>query len=751
VADQSELERLYREAQSALKAKEYDRAAGLLTQILVIDENYKDVSRLLAQTVKLKRRRWYSHPATWGTLGALLLLGLGFFIAPKISSFYAAQPPTQVVISTITPSPSPIATSTATLLPTPTPISLTWKRISMGQEFPRDTVTAFATDKKDPDVIYAAMKNAGVYKTIDDGLSWRPAHNGLASTQVESLLIESQDPQILYAGTMDGVFKTEDGGENWSKIGAGIYLLMDPQDSSHLYVRDENAIYETSDQGNTWTTAYSLNNTCPDVISSWAIHPTNGNMLFIGGGETCAGVYQSSNNGQNWALLGLGDKPNLDALAIGLDEQRNYSIYTYFRSPIGSENGMYVTHDRGANWSFTHSWCDILTSDPDNPAAIYCAGSRLFVMQKKGDSWQQIPGTQSRGYTAIYIDHPNGTERIIAGSINVAKARDKDADIFISTDGGISWAERNGGLGSARSELKIDPMDSTRIYLATYYIRGHGSCTLYSSPDSGKSWLSLRAGDWCGPAFDMANVLYIIEYGALQMSSNNGKIWVWGNDNEIGSDAYWISVGKFALPSYYKEGSQSVSANPYVNGFLYDVGNVIYYSTDAGTTWQLSTGSEGSFDARLFYTDQSKMIYAIGRSHQSHSTDNGVTWQNCGEDVTTSRSDSRLALDLGGSRLYLATPGQGVMISTDNCGSWQASNEGLSNLFVNTLAIDLNNTNTIYAGTDGGAYISYDSGATWGQVNDGLLGATVVYSIAVDKDSNVYAATPYGVFKLESK
>ena len=83
------------------------------------------------------------------------------------------------------------------------------------------------------------------------------------------------------------------------------------------------------------------------------------------------------------------------------------------------------------------------------------------------------------------------------------------------------------------------------------------------------------------------------------------------------------------------------------------------------------------------------------------------------------------------------------------CG--KPSNDGLSNLFVNTLAIDPNDANKIYAGTDGGAYISYDSGATWGQVNDGLLGATVVYSIAVDKDGNVYAATPYGVFKLENK
>jgi hypothetical protein len=146
------LESIYAEARQAIKAKDYGRAVGLLTQILVIDENYKDVSRLLAQTVKLKRRRWYSHPTLWGMLGLLLLVGLGYFIAPKISSFYSTQPSAQVITATTTPSPIPSATSTTTLLPTPTPIPLTWKRISMGQEFQRDTVTAFATDKKDPDL-----------------------------------------------------------------------------------------------------------------------------------------------------------------------------------------------------------------------------------------------------------------------------------------------------------------------------------------------------------------------------------------------------------------------------------------------------------------------------------------------------------------------------------------------------------------------------------------------------------------------
>jgi photosystem II stability/assembly factor-like uncharacterized protein len=101
------------------------------------------------------------------------------------------------------------------------------------------------------------------------------------------------------------------------------------------------------------------------------------------------------------------------------------------------------------------------------------------------------------------------------------------------------------------------------------------------------------------------------------------------------------------------------------------------------------------------------------------------------------------------SRVYLATQGEGVLISTDGCQTWQPS--GLSDLYVNAIAVDSNNPGTLYAGTDSGAYISFDAGKTWGQVNDGLLGATVVYSIAVDNVSNVYAATPYGIFKLENK
>ena len=72
-------------------------------------------------------------------------------------------------------------------------------------------------------------------------------------------------------------------------------------------------------------------------------------------------------------------------------------------------------------------------------------------------------------------------------------------------------------------------------------------------------------------------------------------------------------------------------------------------------------------------------------------------------------------------------------------------------LIVNTLAIDPNHPNTIFAGTQAGAFVSFNDGVSWYEINNGLLGATVVYSIAIDQESNVYAATPYGIFKLEGK
>ena len=155
---------------------------------------------------------------------------------------------------------------------------------------------------------------------------------------------------------------------------------------------------------------------------------------------------------------------------------------------------------------------------------------------------------------------------------------------------------------------------------------------------------------------------------------------------------------------------------------------------------------------RLYYAKGGNLIYS---GLLSHSTDGGKSWSMCshpGGWGETPKSDSQLVIDPDNPKhLTLATDGHGIFISDDGCQSWQPGNTRLGNLFVNSVALDPNNPAMIYAGTNGGAFVSYDRGQTWGLVNDGLLRATVVYSIMVDPQSNVYAATPYGIFKLENK
>jgi len=132
MTDLPNLESLYREAQSALKRREYERAGGLLRQILLIDENYKDASRLLAQLVKLRRRRWYNDPRLLGALGLVIVIVLGVFLAPRMRGMYVTPnvPATDTATITITPTKTEIPTETPT--PAPTAIPLAWKRVWLG-------------------------------------------------------------------------------------------------------------------------------------------------------------------------------------------------------------------------------------------------------------------------------------------------------------------------------------------------------------------------------------------------------------------------------------------------------------------------------------------------------------------------------------------------------------------------------------------------------------------------------------------
>ncbi len=313
MAGSPDLESLYREAQSALKGRDYVRAGELLRQILRIDENYKDTSRLLAQMVKLRRRRWYSHPLLWGGLGLAALIAFGVWLAPSVRDFYASQIPTPIATSTNTPRPTNTPGPTATPTITPTPVPLAWKRLSMGQEFQRDRITVIVIDPKDADVVYAGTDNAGIYKSIDGGVSWKPVHNGLGRASIYTLVIDPLDPSNLYAGVIQGgVYKTTDGGEHWAVANEGFLRLdgrgivvIDPSHPNQLLYTEGPMIYASSNGAESWTLVKN-ENTCPDEIAAIALHPRNGATVYATNNHNSwgrcplSGVYRSEDGGYTW-------------------------------------------------------------------------------------------------------------------------------------------------------------------------------------------------------------------------------------------------------------------------------------------------------------------------------------------------------------------------------------------------------------------------------------------------------------------
>jgi hypothetical protein len=261
---------------------------------------------------------------------------------------------------------------------------------------------------------------------------------------------------------------------------------------------------------------------------------------------------------------------------------------------------------------------------------------------------------------------------------------------------------------------------------------------LYRSSDVGRNW-GLIEGQGSELAFDATTLaLYRSAGEGLLVSQDRGDTW-----DTIQSP----------------QNSSFVGTNPRQPGKLYAISyqcaaeSPIYASADYGQTWSANTGYVPCARTRAFVgSGEGQRVYLAGDVEMIRSDDAGETWRQCGGFGIAARYGSRLTLDpRDDDHLYLATRFTGVMVSEDGCRSWQPSNEGMGSLFVNSVAIDPGNPDTIYAGTDGGAYVSFDGGASWGKINEGLLGATVVYSIVVDPQSNVYAATPYGVFQLEAR
>lgn len=197
-----------------------------------------------------------------------------------------------------------------------------------GRDF--NLVQALAVHPSDPQTVVAGLggSTGRVLLSSDGGISWSSGI-GLPFGPVHSVAFDRQNPSILYAGHDFGIYKSTDGGANWSQLPAWLpensfqrlELTVDPRSSSTLYVATEFVgLFRSMDGGESWQ---AIDEGLPTLrINTLLIDPDDSAVLYcalFGGG-----VYRSLDRGETWTpfndgfpALELTDTVNVNAMATG--------------------------------------------------------------------------------------------------------------------------------------------------------------------------------------------------------------------------------------------------------------------------------------------------------------------------------------------------------------------------------------------------------------------------------------------------
>ncbi len=245
-------------------------------------------------------------------------------------------------------------------------------------DHPVQSIGALAVAPSDPDIVWAGTGESwirsnisignGVYKSTDGGETWQ--HMGLTETgRIPRIVIHPRDPETVLVAAMGhcygpqperGVFRTTDGGRTWEKVlfvdedtGASD-LVIDPNDPQILFA-------------GTW----------PLVIKTWGREsggPGGGVHMSSDGGATWKRLTGYGLPEPPIGKVALGIASSNSKIVYAMIETEDGVIW---RSEDGGENWKLVSRDHMFNERPHHH--SRITIAPDNPDEFYTQGVRQMV------------------------------------------------------------------------------------------------------------------------------------------------------------------------------------------------------------------------------------------------------------------------------------------------------------------------------------------------------------------------------------
>ena len=598
---------------------------------------------------------------------------------------------------------------------------------------------------------------------------WTPL--GPFGGTISNLALHPTDPRVVYAASLQGVFRSTDAGASWQLVLSWTepgFVALDPTRPTTVYASQYLSppkIFKSTDGGSHWVVV--SRNLSPDLLGvlPLAVDPSRPARLYLG--TEIQGLLRSTDGGVTWEAVnqGLADGGNTAITALAAS-----------RRPFGtafagtSNGGLYRTVNGGDSWSplrqgLPDTGVQALAVSPSTPRTVYASftGSGIYRSTDAGASWTPAgdPAPPGIPVSALAV-HPSSPLVVYAGT--------RRGGVFKTTDGGVHWTAtalartvevRALAVGSSPSEVLYAGAEAPNQYHL-----GTDPGGVLRSADGGASWTRINRGITglgalsvaVDPADPEALVVGLMGPGLFR-TVNRGANWV------------RTGVGFPATRNFGVIIPQVLATAP---GVFYAVDSrqeLLWKSTDSGRTWSSLPGPRSLAFLRADPLEPDT-LYALFDTGVQRSVDGGASWV----PLTTGPLGLLCIIsDLAVSRASASQPPVfyavgarpsvsgtcsifnqvGVFRNAGGAASWSAVYAGLPELAgreAGSVAVDPRDPRTVYVGmgrsffgVHEGVWKSTDSGATWRQV--GLNGQAVQALALSPIPGVIWAATSGQVFR----
>lgn len=325
-----------------------------------------------------------------------------------------------------------------------------------------------------------------LWKTEDGGKNFVPKSQidektSITKSDILSIAYHPRQPGTIYVSSVDnGIFKTENNGEQWMNIPfppKRIYsFILDKNDPDNRMfasgmVNDWGKIFRTDDGGTTWKDVYTEPGQ-QTAVTALSQHFRDRNVIFAG---TAAGtVVKSVDSGETWK--NVGNAINGLVADIAFDAEQNFTTYLLVFGKT-----LYYSSDGGIKWN---DWEDLKRKEvdvlqekmrkaqiSDNKAEVTRLQKQISTLNERNQK-NKVPS----GIVSIMPD-PTRSGVIYAGT---------SRGFFRSTTFGKYWDEIN-IIESAKKfsirSIAVNPKNSKEIV----FVAGKA---FYKSVDDGATWMT---------------------------------------------------------------------------------------------------------------------------------------------------------------------------------------------------------------------------------------------------------------------